>query len=258
MKAESYFDEHGRCVPGDLHAPVHKETRRYFLIKQPNIDYAKIHGRLKDCLGMDDAISATEFADRAEKIVATLAADPACANILKGVRVPFMLPKTAPEDIGKELETTWIKAVSDSFLKAFPERQFNNHHKSGLANTLSLVVGSRHERLIESMAQAPLVGYYFPCLTEYSVPAAIEQVANLPDHFLLAGGFDTAAALVGSPTLLLRKDGYPHLLWLAALSEEKKDVGYHFETYGYNLTFNRRVHFGGAAESWASGLVVLG
>jgi hypothetical protein len=35
-------------------------------------------------------------------------------------------------------------------------------------------------------------------------------------------------------------------------------VGYHFEAYGHNLTFNRRPHFGQAAEYWASGLVVLG
>jgi hypothetical protein len=39
---------------------------------------------------------------------------------------------------------------------------------------------------------------------------------------------------------------------------ESAKAGYHFEAYGYNLTFNRRVHFDQVAESWASGLVVLG
>jgi hypothetical protein len=81
---------------------------------------------------------------------------------------------------------------------------------------------------------------------------------SLPEHFLLSGGYDTSAALVGTPDLLLRTDGYPPLLWLAAVQTDKPLVAYHFEAYGYNLTFNRRVHFGQAAEYWNSGLTILG
>ncbi|MBV5349669.1 hypothetical protein JZU71_00435, partial [bacterium] len=101
-----------------------------------------------------------------------------------------------------------------------------------------------------------MVGHYFPCLLEYSVPATIEQLQNTPSEILLAGGFDTCAAFIGSPDLLLKSQDYPPLIWLAALEAERKDVGYHFEAYGYNLTFNRRPHFGQVAEYWASGLVV--
>ncbi|XLM23265.1 hypothetical protein MKD33_18855, partial [Chromobacterium piscinae] len=61
------------------------------------------------------------------------------------------------------------------------------------------------------------------------------------------------AAFIGSPDLLLRRDGYPPLLWLSGLDGEKEGVGYHFEAYGYDLTFNRRVHQNMAAEYWASG-----
>jgi len=64
--------------------------------------------------------------------------------------------------------------------------------------------------------------------------------------------------MIATPDLLLRTDGYPPLLWLGALQGEKEQVGYHFEAYGYNLTFNRKPHFNQVAEYWCAGLVVLG
>ena len=73
----------------------------------------------------------------------------------------------------------------------------------------------------------------------------------------MAGGFDTAAAFVAAPDLLLRGDGYPPLLWLAALDGEQPGIGYHFEAYGHNLTFNRRAHLDQTAEYWWSGITVL-
>ena len=57
--------------------------------------------------------------------------------------------------------------------------------------------------------------------------------------------------------LLLRRDGYPPLLWLSGVEAEAPDAGYHFEAYGYNLTFNRRPHLGQTAEYWWHGLTVL-
>lgn len=253
-----FFDEHGRCVPGELYAPVHARTRRYFVIEQPAIDYAAIHGRLARHLCGGNCPSAGEFQERAEAILQGLRGDPAVAGIVNGVAVPFMLPKADYPEYGTALEDIYLGAVNASFNEKFPDYRFTNHHKGSLAGKLSVAPGSRHERLLEEMRVGPVVGYYFPCLTEYSVPAAIERMATLPDRFLLAGGYDTSAALVGSPDLLLRRDGYPPLLWLTALRGEKEQVGYHYEAYGYNLTFNRRPHFGEAAEYWTSGLVVLG
>jgi len=135
--------------------------------------------------------------------------------------------------------------------------QSHHHVKLGLAGKLTVQPGSRHERLIEAMGNDEVVGLYFPCLTEYSLPAALERVASLPEHLLLAGGFDTAAAFVGVPDLLLRTDGYPPLLWLTGLAGEKPGIGYHFEAYGHDLTFNRRAHLGQTAEYWWSGISVL-
>lgn len=251
------FDEHGRCIPSGNVAPVHRKTRRYFALAQPEIDHAAIHARTSRHLGGID-ITPDEFARRADAIRQNLQNDPRTRDIAKGVGVPFLLPRATCADYGDALEHVYIEAVRNAFLEKFPQYRFTNHHKDGLSGKLGIAPGARHERLVQAMQQGAVVGYFFPCLTEYSIPAAIERTAALPEQFLLAGGFDTSAALIGSPDLLLRTDGYPPLLWLAALQTEKELVGYHYEAYGYNLTFNRRPHFGQAAEYWASSLVVLG
>jgi hypothetical protein len=256
--AASLLDEHGRCIPSGLNTEVHQKTRRYFAFTQPEIDYTAIHARISQHLGIAEAISAGEFEQRSSAILQKLRDDPATRNITEGVSVPFFLPRASYPDYGGSLDDIYLPAVKGAFSDKHPKYTFVNHHKSGLAGKLSVAPGSRHQQLVTAMQREQIVGYFFPCLTEYSIPAALEQTGKLPEQFLLAGGFDTCAALIGSPDLLLSIKGYPPLLWLAALSGEKENVGYHFEAYGYNLTFNRRPHFGQVAEYWASGLVVLG
>lgn len=256
--ASALFDGHGRCIPSELGTAVHRKTRHYFAFAQPEINYADIHARITGHLGISACLSAMEFERRAEAILQRLRDDPMTRGIANGVRVPIILPKASYPDYGEVLEQIYLPAVNNAFAEKFPEYNFANHHKSGLAGKLGVAPQSRHQRLLAAMRQDQIVGYFFPCLTEYSIPAALEQISKLPEQFLLAGGFDTSAALIGSPDLLLRTDGYPPLLWLAAMTGKKENVGYHFEAYGYNLTFNRRPHFGQVAEYWASGLVVLG
>jgi len=258
---DSIFDEFGRPFPRGIKGPVHIKTRRRFIAVQPEIDYAQIHQRINAQLGGADTLSVAEFTRRAKAILADLGRSSTMAAVLKGVHVPFFLPKVtdaSPDDIGQDLQERYLKAVERSFVEKFPQYSFTNHHKDSLAGGLCIAAGSRHERLLSAARKGPVVGIYFLSLLEYSVPAAIEQMASLPECFLLAGGIDTCATLVGSPDLLLRTDGYPPLIWLASLGEENPGAGYYFEAYGYNLTFNRRMHFGDVAEYWSSGLVVVG
>jgi len=252
------FDNYGRCVPLNVQSPVHLQTRRYFRMAQQSIDYSEIYARTRKHLNVDMSISETEFEMRAKNIIKKISADSACVDILKGVHVPFLLAKQTVSDIGDTFQSKWLPAVSDSFQELFPNRTFSNHMTGTLAGRMNITPGSRYEQLLAAMEKEDVVGYFFPCLTEYSLPAAIEQMGNLPDGFILAGVFDTAAALVGSPYLLLREDGYPPLIWLAAVAGDLSEVAYHFEAYGYNLTFNSKRHGGEAAESWVSGLIVLG
>lgn len=252
-----FFDEHGRCVPAGLHAPALAQSRRYFQIAPQAIDYAAIHARTTRHLG-DSGVTAVDFAQRCTTLLKKLREDPQTRNLTQGIAVPFLLPQAKHADYGTALAERYLPAVGQAFAETFPQYRYTDHNKVALPGQLGIAPGSRHERLLQAMQQGPVVGIYFPCLSEYSLPAALERVQHLPQQFLLAGGYDTSAALIGTPGLLQRTDGYPPLLWLAAVQADKPLVAFYFEAYGYNLTFNRRPHFGQAAEYWNSGLAVLG
>jgi MoaA/NifB/PqqE/SkfB family radical SAM enzyme len=252
---EGHFDAHGRCDPRALSAPVHLKSRRYFQIEPNRSSLVQIHGRLARHLP-GEVPSLEAFTAAVEGLRARVVADPAMAGALRGPVVPFILPAAQIADEGAALEEFYLPRVGLAFDATFPGKVFKDHHKQPLAGLLRTRAGSRHEQLLERLAQGPVVGLYLPVLTEYSVPAAVERVASLPQGYLLAGGLDTAAAFIAEPGLLRRDQGYSPLLWLAGL-ESKAGEGHYFETYGYDLTFNRRMHFDGCAETSACALVVL-
>lgn len=254
----SLFDKFGRAVPQTTQGAVHVATRRRFVCEQPTLDYGAIHARLIKHLAPNATISASDFESRAQAILAKLRKDAKTASITDGVCVPFLLPQGRVDNYGKELEEKYVLAVGESYHATLPSYSFVNHCKVTLSGKVTVVPESRHQRVLDAMSNDVVVGYYFPCLLEYSIAAAIAQTQASSDALLLAGGLDTCAAFVGSPDLLMRKDGYPPMLWFAALLGDEPGIAYHLEAYGYNLTFNRRPHFNHAAEYWGSGMVVLG
>lgn len=252
------FDNHGRRIPPALSSPVNQVSRRYFRIEQPELDSALVFERISRYLGPPVSLTPEEFAERVQAIRNRLTGVRVLASMVAGVCVPFFLPAARHADIGEALDNRYLPSVDSSFSDAYPQFSFTNHNPWPLTGKLEVQAGSRHDELIGTMRNADVVGCYFPCLTEFSVPAALEQMVQLPRGLLLAGGYDTCAALVGSPSLLKRNSGYPNMLWLAALRAEEENVGYYFEAYGQNLTFNRRAHFGQVSEYWASGISVIG
>lgn len=257
---QEIFDDFGRCVPTQSNAQVHRTTRRRFIFSQPVIRYSEIYERTIVQFGDKKEInlSAEDFETRAQSIRNSLEADPIYSKLFRNAAVPFLLPKNVIHDYGTALEKTYLPAVSRSFQSSFPEYSFTNHNPLQLANRISIETQSKHQHLIEVLSKDNVVGWLFPCFSEYSIPAAIERIKDLPPEMSLAGGIEICAALIGSPDLLMRRDGYSPLLWLAAIKEENNCIGYHFEAYGHNLTFNRRPHLGNAAEYWCSAIVVLG
>lgn len=251
---DSEFDASGRCIPSYSEGSPLK-IRGYFRCQQPAIDYSAIYKRVARHLGQP-SISADEFASRAEAIKAQLLQDPQTAGLLNAVAVPILLPKAAYSDLTAALNDQYLPAVAAAFAEVLPSYRFVNHHP--ISDALSVQPESRHQQLLNTLAEQDVVAYFFVALGEYSLPAARQRLSELPANLLLAGGADTAAALIACPNLLLREDGYPPLLWLAALGGEREDAAYHFEAYGYNLTFNYRPHFNKSAEYWNSGLIVLG
>jgi len=256
--AAPFFDASGRRnLSSRVTSVVNPATDRYGLA-QPRIDHSVIYGRITEHFPATRAVSVTEFSDRAQGLLAALRQDDATREVVKGVGVPFVLAQNAPADLGKALEDTYLPAVGASWKARFPKFDFKNELKGGLAGKVAIAPGSRYERLMEAMAAGPVVGYYFPlALSGFSYGAALEQTADLPDSFVVSGGFEACAALTGCPELILKHDGYAPQLDLASMQAPAAGYGYHFAPYGYNLTFNGRFHTGLASDYCASGLTVI-
>lgn len=257
-----FFDEDGRCIPiQNLRFPVNPKdiTKRYQLV-QPELNYNKIHARITNHLRIGQIISVDEFTDRANIILNNLQKEDDIKLVTNGIYVPFYLAKSEIGDYGKTMEEIFLPAVETSFKERFPKYDFYNHRKGQLAYQVNIANGTRHEKLLEAIKNNTVVGFYFPnCFLGFSVNAAIEQISTLPDLFLLAGGLDTIASIIGSPDILMKTDAYPSLLDLAALQwHEKQKYSFQFEAYGYNLTFNGRYHNSKSSDYCASGLVVIG
>lgn len=255
---DSLFDLSGRRLPPDgLGAPVNAACTRYTLV-QPAIDYAEIHARISVHMGSEGQISAAEFAERAEGLLDTLRLSEETAPLASGVRVPFALAADRPDDLGQAMEDRYLPALARSWKARFQKADFKNELKGGLAGKAAVAKGSRYDRLVQALAGGPVVGYYFPmALSGFSVEAALRQMTDLPETFMLSGGFEACAALVGSPDLFSQKDGYPPQLDLSAFQAPAAGYGYHFAPYGSNLTFNGRFHNGLASDYCSSGLTVI-
>lgn len=247
------FDVSGRRIPPQgLDARVNPASDRYALA-QPAIDHSVIHSRISEHFA-GGPLTAADFEKQALAALDALRQHDATRELAKGSYVPFFLPRGQFSDYGAALEDEFLPAVGRSWKARYPKYAFTNELKGGLAGKVSVAAGSRHERLVQAMADRPLVGLYFPlALSGYSVDAALKQMSGLPEGFALSGGYDTCAALIGTPELIMKESGYPPQLDLSALQSAPR-YGYHFAPYGYNLTFNGRFHNGLASDYCSSGL----
>jgi hypothetical protein len=253
-----YFDDFGRCIPGKLNSPVHQKVRRYFQISRSPHDPKAVYAQTVKTWGQDKVkMSEEEFCLKIKNAIQGLEGNDSLGKILGGTFVPFLVPATGNvEDMGKEFESVWLPKVKQSFEGDDKQHSFTNHCKHGLSGTMELRPGSRQEVLLAKCRAKDVAGIFFPCLSEYSIPAALERIGQLPSEFILSGAIDTASALIGSPMLLINREQYAPMLWLSAYTNPDELV-YHFEPYGYNMTFNRRPHFNNAAEYWWNGLSLV-
>jgi hypothetical protein len=255
---QNLFDAIGRRIPpAGIGAAVNARDSRYTLV-QPGIDYGQIHARLTEYMGPTGLVSSAEFAERAEGILDLLRGSEETAPLTNGVRVPFALSRGEHADLGQALEDVYLPALGRSWKTRFPKSEFKNEIKGGLAGKAAIAEGSRYERLVRAMAEGSVVGYYFPlALSGFSVAASLQQMADLPDTFVLSGGYDACAALAGCPDLIINPGGYPPQLDVSALQAPAAGYGYHFAPYASSLTFNGRFHIGQASDYCSSGLTVL-
>ena len=258
IKTGALFDQHGRFTPiTPLQFPHSKITRSYFKIQQPQVDFASIHARIKTQFSEHTLPSKENFQAKIESLVESIRQNAPIQDILNGVWIPFLIPKISCIDLGEQLEIHALPALTKSF-ETLGKGTFKRHWKSDLTGTLTTPKSTRHEQLITRLQQEAVMGCYFPsALSEFSLPATREIMPQLPDNILLSGAMDTCAALIGSPELLQNQEHYPPLLWFAAIDDADCESGLHLEAYGWDLTLNRRKHFGKNAEYWSSGLTIL-
>ena len=259
--SEKYFQEDGRCTTSLTKHNVYSKSRNYFKIdekkiKNVSIDY--LYKNYEKFLNIGSNFTLEQFKNEIFEIKKKLTNNKDYKNILNGISIPFILPKKDKNDIGENLEKIYLPALKKSYSDSFSNYQFVNHCKDDLKNKIKLCENTRNEKIIEKLKSETVVGILFPCLTEFSYPAAIETINNLPNDFLLAGAYEVMASVIGYPGLLRKDDGYPPLLWFSSIcNSENPKISYHIEPYGYNLTFNKRPHLNLAAEYWWHSLVVV-
>ena len=277
------FDKHGRRIPQGLQANV-CDANRDFHLDQPElatvVDYANRILRLHGALGIDTGITAEQFKQETERLLALIRGNSQIANITNGVWLPVVLPWLTTDDLettlGQCLEQ-YLEAVGKSYEKTFSNRKFYNYRKGTLAGEVSFIDRESQRELIFKMKQGPVMGIHFPNpLQGFSINASREQMSTLPparaakegfhrtqftgiqarEGFILSG-LDTAIAMIMYPDILARDCNTPRLD-LAALSFHSTDYSLDFLVRGSGLGFDYTLDLASADGSYTSGLLFVG
>jgi hypothetical protein len=110
---------------------------------------------------------------------------------------------------GQVLEDMYLKLVAEAYKRAFPNRTFENYRKGELAGQVTVVDGTRHDRLISTMRERSVVGMYCMPMQGFGIMTDRAMIKLLPDNWLLAGGLDTSMAFAGYPGTLARDFNTP-------------------------------------------------
>ncbi|MBI2443926.1 MAG: hypothetical protein HYV42_01625 [Candidatus Magasanikbacteria bacterium] len=204
-------DRNGRCIPLATMKGGYVDANRDFYITKPEISYTGILARLQRFFAPEmKFVSAAEFKKRATALIAGLREDQQVANLLKGVYLPIVLPQITVADYGRTLEGIFLAAVERAYQAQYPDREFNNYRKGELAGQVGVVEESRHQRLIEKMAEGPVVLIHFPCPCQgFSIPADRKMIGAFPAGFMLSGALDTATSIVANTSTLALNGSKP-------------------------------------------------
>lgn len=264
----SLFDNNGRRFPFEGMRVFNEISLSYYKIDKSSFNYGTILSNSKNFSGVDASISLEAFKKVCSDLKIKVQDEPLLKSLFDGVHVPFICPKaTLLDDLGKELEKITLPSVASSFKASFP----NLHCKatlqgsSKLEGELSVAKDSRYESFIDAHKSGVVAGWYFPqALQEYDIESQQNQMQTLPLHenLVLSGGLDTAAALIGSPDLLVNENDYPPILCLSALKHVDERLMLCFKAYGQHLEFwcmSQMLAPGitQVSEQWSGGLTLF-
>tara|TARA_B100000959_G_C14848367_1_gene569026 strand:- start:205 stop:1035 length:831 start_codon:yes stop_codon:yes gene_type:complete len=265
---QSLFDDNGRRIPFSGMRVFNEVSLSYYKINKSSFDYEEILSNSKKFADVDPSIKLESFESTCSHLKEKLENESLLKNLFDGVHVPFICPKRDQEsDLGRELEKITLPSVASSFKASFPELHCKAtlQGSSKLEGELSIDKDSRYESFLEAQTKGTVVGWYFPqVLQEYDIESQRAQMKTLPLHenLVLSGGLDTAAALVGSPDLLVNIDDYPPVLCLSALKHYDERLMLCFKAYGQHLEFwcmSQMLTPGQkqVSEQWSGGLTVF-
>lgn len=240
---DSLFDGRGRRIPFPGMRVFNKVPAGYYRLRQPEFRFDAVLERTRTHAGLAEPVSERAFEAACLDLKRTASADPSTRGLFDGVHVPFVCPPASgAADLGSEFETRFLPAVGRSFLAAYPRQHFNATLQAGsrLADGVRVAEGSRYGRFVEARGRGVVAGWYFPAaLQEYDIASQRAQTASLPlpERLVLSGGFDAAAALIGSPELLVNAEAYPPVLCLSAFAHKDERLALCFKAYGLSLEF---------------------
>jgi len=257
-----FFDKNGRRVPQKgLQNNVCDPNKDFYLV-QPELkkvrDYADRLIRFQEAFHPGPMFLG-DFERKAKELLSELRVNKLLANLLNGIYLPIILPKLENfSDYGKTLEQTFLSAIQASHQKQFPNESFYNREKNELAGEVSIIPGTRHEKLIEKMKQGIVYAIYFPNpLQGFSPLASREQMQDLPESLILVGGFDASAAQVMYPDILSRDfetPGYD----LSALQYQSSNYSFYFDATGGAFELGSNGSLALTYGSYSSSLLFLG
>lgn len=207
------FDRHGRRIPKGLQNEVLNANHEYRLKELAEFKYIERLGRINQFFKQNLAVPTGEFITKVTTLITKIKSDPGLKNIFHGVYLPICIPQIKVDDYGRVLEEMFLPAVKRAYEAEFKRREFHSHLLAGsLAEQVSVVEESRHQRLVDAMSQGPVIGIYFPTVLQgFSISASREQMSSLPEDFILSGALDIATAIVMYPDVLCRGNNTPAL-----------------------------------------------
>ncbi len=265
-----FFDDNGRRVPGKDARVFGSIPSFYYKLNQPAIDYEVLLNRSKQFNSVPADVTSSDFKSKAEALLEKIKTNEAYANLLKGVKVPFVTGRKARgADLGEELESGLLPGLKESFNARFPGAHFKAVLQSNteLPGNVSLALESRYQELISAVEAGAVVGWYFPqALQEFDTQSQRSQMASLSEltgaKVCLSGGIDICAAVAGVPDLLISDEFYAPILCMSAYVHRDPRLVLLLKAYGPHMEFWCMTQMltrdtTQVSEQWAGGITVF-
>lgn len=252
IKMSNFFDVHGYCYPskgmrvfsGIVESTTKVSPNNYYKISAEVSGLDSIWERLSKHEKSALVIDNKSFRDNLNALKASIESDESYSNLFNGVAVPFLITPESnlQKNIGLVFEDIILQALGNVFEDNHPELNFKSVIQGGehLSEKIKAFPNTGQDRLIEIASVKPVVGFYFPeVFKEYDIDSQRRQFAELPhrENLALSGLLDIAAALRGSPNLLINEEGYPPILCASGNAHIDERLIFLFKSYGHHLEF---------------------